>query len=349
MDETGREGILRHGAPALIGAARDSGIWKDIDLDQHDADICRHHRGGCWHTNDVWMFDDYIRGSGGVSHDEAIGSIGGGNHFTEIQVVEETFDGATAYRWGVRRGMIAVMIHTGSVGLGAMVGKHFMDVAKSIYPVDLTKPERGFYVLPTAGPQESRGLEYLSAMGLAANFAVVNRLMLGFMVLRCLSRVAGRQVHGRLVYDAPHNLVWSDREHRHVHRKGACPAECDMADDAFPDGHPVIIPGSMGDSSYLLKGSGSVTSLCSAPHGAGRLAKRGEGRKGKSEELDPIRIVTKIDPVKTRPDITAELRKTMMEEAPSQYKPVTPVIDTVHGAGIAQRVARMRPLLTIKG
>jgi hypothetical protein len=109
------------------------------------------------------------------------------------------------------------------------------------------------------------------------------------------------------------------------------------------------LAGSMGDSSYLLKGSGSVASPCSAPHGAGRLAARREGRKSKAGELDPIRIVTKIDPVKTRADIAAELWKTMMEEAPSQYKPVTPVIDTVAGAGIAQAVARMRPLLTIKG
>src|ERR1700683_5126034 len=108
---------------------------------------------------------------------------------------------------------------------------------------------------------------------------------------RCLSGVAGRVVGARLVYDAPHNLVWSEGQN-HLHRKGACPAANDPADPLFPDGHPVIVPGGMGDSSYVLKGHGSVASLCSAPHGAGRLAARGEGRKGDTGELGRIRVVT---------------------------------------------------------
>jgi len=94
--------------------------------------------------------------------------------------------------------------------------------------------------------------------------------MLGTLALRCLSDAAGRTVSGKLVYDAPHNLVWSEGQD-HLHRKGACPAEGDAEDPLFPDGHPVIVPGSMGDSNYVLKGQGNVASLCSAPHGAAVL------------------------------------------------------------------------------
>jgi tRNA-splicing ligase RtcB len=150
------------------------------------------------------------------------------------------------------------------------------------------------------------------------------------------------------VYDAPHNLVWSEGQN-HLHRKGACPAASDPKDPLFPDGHPVIVPGSMGDASYVLKGQGSIASLCSAPHGAGRLAARGEGRKGDASELRHIRVVTKIDPTRVRRAIAVEHLRTLMEEAPSQYKSVTPVVETVADAGIASPVARLRPLLTVKG
>lgn len=111
-------------------------------------------------------------------------------------------------------------------------------------------------------------------MGLAANFANVNRMMLGSVALRCLSEACGREVSGRLVYDGPHDLIWSD-DHRHLHRKGTTPAET-IADPNFPDGHPVIVPGSMGDASYVLKGLGSLASLCSANN----MAQDGERHAG---------------------------------------------------------------------
>jgi tRNA-splicing ligase RtcB len=244
--------------------------------------------------------------------------------------------------------MVAVMVHSGSVGLGGMVGQYFMDLARKLHPRIKAMPRHGYHPIPTAGPLADKGEAYLSAMGLAANFAVVNRLMLGALALRCLSDAAGRSVNGSLVYDAPHNLIWS-HGHDHLHRKGACPAGSEPEDPLFPDGHPVIVPGSMGDASYVLKGQGSLASLCSAPHGAGRLAARGEGRKGDVGELARIRVVTRIDPARVRREIAAEHMRTLMEEAPSQYKSVAPVVETVAEAGIAAPVARLRPLLTIKG
>jgi tRNA-splicing ligase RtcB len=186
-------------------------------------------------------------------------------------------------------------------------------------------------------------------MGNAANFAFANRLFLGLMVVRALSEALGRAVEARLVYDAPHNLVWDEGGHRMIHRKGACPADGSSGDADFPSGHPVIIPGSMGASSYVLRGHGSVASLCSGCHGAGRSAPRQQGRRGSAAELEPLRVVTKVDGKRLRRDVRAEWERALLEEAPSRYKDVTPVIETVVGGGVAGKVARLWPLLTIKG
>ncbi len=106
---------------------------------------------------------------------------------------------------------------------------------------------------------------------------------------------------------------------------------------------------SFSDASYVLKGNGSLNSLCSASHGAGRKTARGESRKGSSEELNSIRVVTKVDPKRIRKDISDELMKDLLEEAPSNYKAIMPAIETVKNAGIANPVAKLMPLLTIKG
>ena len=346
MSEEGRAAMLREGILGMAGT--NEGIWKHIDPNRVADEFSRMHRNGSWPTNDLWNFQDYVKGSGGVSRDAMIASIGGGNHFVEIQYVDECLDRHTCYDWGIKKNHVSIMAHTGSVDFGSAVGGFFMELAKKIFPHNMEHPEHGFYPLPTVGDQSEHGAKYLSAMGLAANFAIVNRFMLTELVLRALSKVCGKEVSGHLVYDAPHNLVWSDGCN-HIHRKGATPAEKFEFDENFPNGHPVIIPGSMGDASYVLRGHGAVTSLCSAPHGAGRLTARGESRRGNVGELDTIRIVTKIDPKKTRRDVADELRKNLMEEAPSNYKAIGPAIDTVKNAGIADPVARLMPLLTIKG
>jgi tRNA-splicing ligase RtcB (3'-phosphate/5'-hydroxy nucleic acid ligase) len=257
------------------------------------------------------------------------------------------FDGATARSWGLKKGTIAIMAHSGSVGIGHLIGNHFSDAAKAAFPRDLKHPEHGFYPLPTA---TDAGQRYLSAMGNAGNFAFANRLFLGLMVVRALTEALGREVEARLVYDAPHNLIWDQGDHRMIHRKGACPAEgAAEGDPAFPWGHPVIIPGSMGSSSYVLRGHGSVASLCSACHGAGRLAPRQQSRQGSTAELETLRVVTKVDGKRLRRDVREEWERSLLEEAPSRYKDVTPVIETVVDADVASKVARLWPLLTIKG
>src|SRR5262249_14728292 len=154
-------------------------------------------------------------------------------------------------------------------------------------PAGVPHPDHGFYVLPAAGPLGREAEAYLDAMRNAANFAFGNRLFLGLMALRALSEVLGREVGARLAYDAPHNLVWEPEAKggSYVHRKGACPARGPAWEEEAPfryTGHPVIIPGSMGASSYVLAGSGSSEALESACHGAGRSLSR--GRAGHVDE-----------------------------------------------------------------
>jgi tRNA-splicing ligase RtcB len=348
LAEADRAAVLREGLPALRRVAGGPGLWGGVSPGDVDRAVARAHRGGSWPTSDLWAFGDFVRGSGGTSHDAALGSIGGGNHFVEVQWVEERADRRACWDWGLAEGAVTVMVHTGSVGLGSLVGKHFTDRARAVWPRGVPLPARGYLPLPTVGPLAAEGEAYLSAMGLAANFAAVNRFVLARLALRCLSEAAGRDVGGNLLWDSPHNLVWSDGQRR-LHRKGACPALRDERDPVYPDGHPVVVPGSMGDASWVMRGLGSDAALCSAPHGAGRLSARGEGRKGEAGELDRLRVVTPVDPARVRRDVAAERARSLMEEAPSQYKPVAPVIDTVREAGVAAPVARLRPLLTVKG
>jgi tRNA-splicing ligase RtcB len=211
------------------------------------------------------------------------------------------------------------------------------------------------------GPLGVWARDYLDAMRNAANFAFGNRLFLGLMVLRALREVLGRDIGSRLVYDAPHNLIWENEggEGRYVHRKGATPAHgADGLGGPFQYlGRPVIIPGSMGASSFLMAGSGNEDALCSACHGAGRGLTRGQAGQVDDETyreaMGSLSVVTPIDPdspqISRRRDILERYHQRMKEEAPYAYKPITPVIESVEGAAIARRVARLWPLVTVKG
>jgi tRNA-splicing ligase RtcB len=168
-------------------------------------------------------------------------------------------------------------------------------------------------------------------------------------------------VSARLVYDAPHNLVWEpeDGSQRYLHRKGATVAPGpDPFESPFAyTGHPVIIPGSMGASSWVLRGEGNAGALQSACHGAGRCLTRGRSAHVADDvyarAMEALRVVTPIDPrspaVRTRRDILAKYHQRLKEEAPFAYKPITPVVQTVEDAGVARRVARVWPLVTVKG
>ncbi|APR87784.1 RtcB-like protein [Minicystis rosea] len=365
MSPRQREALLREGLWGLHDTAADNagtGLWRHYDRAREAQDLERVHFTGALPTSGTFAFDAFIRGSGARDgRDPQIGSVGGGNHFVEIQAVEDLYDGASAHAWGVKRKAIAIMAHSGSVSLGHAVGGHFVGRARELYPTGLAHPAHGFYAIPTAGPHAREAAAYLSAMRNAANFAFGNRLFLGLMVIRALSEVLGRAIDHRLVYDAPHNLIWEPEgaDDRFLHRKGATPAP---GPDPFESpfrftGHPVIIPGSMGDASYLLAGAGNDALLASACHGAGRSLTRGASchvdDATYTRAMDRLRVVTPIDPrspeVRARRDILEKYHRRMKEEAPYAYKPITPVVQSVEDAGVARRVARLRPLVTVKG
>jgi tRNA-splicing ligase RtcB len=366
MSPKQREAMLREGLMGVLdqsGTNAGTGLWRYYDQAHQADELERVHADGSFFVPDsIRLFDDFIGGSGASDgRDGQLGSVGGGNHFVEIQMVQEILDGITAHTWGVAKGKVTIMVHTGSVSLGHTVGNRFHDVAKEIYPKGLRHPDHGFYVLPTTGPFAEKSVAYLRAMRMAANFAFSNRLFLGLMAVRAISEVLGREIEHSLVYDSPHNLIFDGAEdHRFIHRKGACPAlgMQHMHAERFRYlGAPVIIPGSMGDASYLMAGLGNENLLCSACHGAGRSITRGAARLVSDEEyrrvMQPIRVITNIDPdspqVRSRPDILAEYHARVREEAPNAYKPITPVIESVETASIARKVARLWPLMTVKG
>lgn len=266
------------------------------------------------------------------TRDDQLGSVGGGNHFVELQIVAEILDSSRAYDWGLAKGQVVAMIHTGSVSVGQYVGKQWQETARRLWPKSVKKPTGDFYALLDVENIQA----YKNAELAAANFASANRAALREMVIDSIADVAGTKPSYHVIHDSFHNIALDDG----LHRKGACSAKAN---------EPVIVPGSMGDSSYLLCGHGNTHALCSACHGAGRKTAR-SGARNASQELDSIRLITKLDPRRiVRKDIIEDYKKSIAEEAPSCYKDIGPAIDTCRDAQVASPVARFKPILTIKG
>lgn len=365
MSPRQRTALLRNGLWGLLETISDNqsnGLWNYYDPRQQEQDLLKTHFQGVLEANDTFAFQDYIKSSGNSDgRDPQIGSVGGGNHFVEIQYIDEVIEGSIAHQWGISKDTVTIMAHSGSLGLGHMVGGYYCGKANGIYPEAIKHPNHNFYVIPTTGPHESLAKEYLDAMRNAANFAFANRLCLGLMAVKAISEAIGREVNSKLIYDAPHNLIWEQGDNKFLHRKGACPAiGPDLVSSNSPFqfvGAPVIIPGSMGSSSYLLSGNGNTEALCSACHGAGRSLDRGKSTHVTEDlynkSMERVQVVTAIDPeshqVKSRPDILEAYHHRLKEEAPYAYKDITPVVKTVEDANIANRVARMWPMITVKG
>lgn len=364
-----REALLRDGLIGLRETCADNagvGLWRWYDPDAQEAALAHTHGHGRLHTQDVLsVFEDYVQSSGRHDgRDAQIGSVGGGNHFVEIQAIDALTDGPLAWSWGLRPGKLAIMVHSGSAGFGGLVGRVFEEAARALHPPELRHPAHGFWALPTEGPHAALAARYLSAMGNAANFAFGNRLFLGLMAVRALEETLGQPAHAHHVHDVPHNLLWPDGPNTFIHRKGACPAPGPSLDPQDPyayTGAPVIIPGSMGAPSYLLTGLGNHDALTSACHGAGRALSRNAARATANTTPDPntnpntnpLHIITPIDPnaphIRSRPDILAAYHQRVTEERPDAYKPITPIINTITDAHIATPVARLAPLMTVKG
>ncbi|GAB3145086.1 RtcB family protein [Micromonospora sonneratiae] len=356
-----REGLLREGLPGLLAdgvPAGAVGAWRQVGPDDLADPGGRLHAAG-YPVASAAGFRDWITSGGGTSYDSIIGSIGGGNHFAELQYVSVIHDGPTAYAWGLAPGRVVLMVHSGSLSLGHQANATGQDQARAAWPRGVPMPRNR--ILPILLDERSApGRErYLTALANAANFAIGNRFFLALMMRAGLAGVAG-ELRSQLVYDAPHNLLWPGADGVVVHRKGATPAGGVGDGEAVPGnlwGEPVIVPGSMGAPSYLLRGQGNPRALGSACHGAGRSIPRGVAARGSEAELDAFlrefRVVTPLDQrdpaVAVRRDIIDAWRRDLKQEAPWAYKEVGPVVESLRRADVAQPVAELRPLLTVKG
>ena len=268
----------------------------------------------------------------GLVRDGGLATIGGGNHFVEVQRVDKVVNPTLAYAWGIKEGQIAFMIHSGSRHVGKYIGRMWRDKAKSAWELGVKYPESHIFPLSLhSHPELVAG--YLQAEATAANYGFINRLLLAELLRLRLREIYG-DVEAPLVYDLPHNITLpvESKISRWITRKGACPAN---------QGQPVIIPGSMGAYSYLCVGKSNHNFCNSASHGAGRLRSRFELSRGGASKTEEDLGLTGVDCITLR-----EERR--VEEAPVAYKPIDSVIDVQVKAGILDVVARLSPILTFK-
>ena len=309
--------------------------------------------GGCLSDAQPDCVSQRAIGRGG----DQCGTLGSGNHFLEIQVVDEVFDQPAALAMGLEKDLICVMIHSGSRGLGYQVCDDALKKLRNVpakYGIEL--PDRQLACAPVDSPE---GQGYLGAMRCAANFAWANRQLLMWQTREVFADFHGRSwesLQMDLIYDVAHNIAKMEvhtvdgrQKKVCVHRKGATrafpPGHAEVPQRFRQIGQPVIIPGDMGRASFVLVGQqGSMErTFGSTCHGAGRVMSRtaavqhAQGRR--------------IDQELAQDGIVARCRswKGLAEEQPAAYKDVGQVVEVVHRAGLARKVARLRPIGVIKG
>lgn len=346
---TGRKGRVPLSAKDLDGVLSDGARWAVEHGYGTEGDLQRIEEYGRMHDAEPAGVSPRARERGR----HQLGTLGSGNHFLEVQRVDEVYEEETAARFGVREGQVVVLLHSGSRGLGHQVCTDYLDLMHgAMKRYGIRVPDRQLACVPIASPE---GSAYLGAMAAAANFAFANRQMMTHWVRDAFARVVGAK-DITVVYDVCHNIakreehtVGGRRATVLVHRKGAT--------RAFPKGHPalpeelrdagqpVLIPGSMGTSSYILVGTERAMreTFGSSCHGAGRAKSRTQARRETSAAELLARMREKGIAVR------AESRSGLTEEKPDAYKDVGDVVNVVHEAGIARKVARLVPLAVMKG
>jgi tRNA-splicing ligase RtcB (3'-phosphate/5'-hydroxy nucleic acid ligase) len=332
------ERVLALGPRALL---EDLGIGSEDELSFTES-------GGCLDGADPAAVSARARHRGA----NQIGTLGSGNHFLELQRVEAIYESQAARAFGLRLGRLTVLIHSGSRGLGHQVCTDFvkrMDERLGHYGIEL--PDRQLSCAPIGSPE---GQDYLRAMAAAANFAWANRAALAHRVRASVGSVLGTDAarNTKTVYDVAHNVAKLEEHGGRivcVHRKGATrafpPGHPEIPAEYAHSGQPVFIPGSMGTASYVLAGRPGAMerSFGTTCHGAGRQMSRTAVRKaidGKQlrRRLEASGIV-----------VRALSARGLAEEAPEAYKDVDRVVEIVERAGLAARVARLRPVGVVKG
>ncbi len=337
-------GLVRRTLTGGAATALEAGYGWSSDLDRCE------ERGTSAEADARAMSSRALERGGGQ-----LGSLGSGNHFLEVQVVDEIMDMQAATAFGLAPGMVVVMIHCGSRGLGHQTCTDqlkLMGSAMNRYGIEV--PDRQLACVPVRSPE---GEQYLAAMAASANFAWANRHVLAHEARKGFAAAFGVSVERtgmQLVYDVAHNLAKLEQHEVGgatrllcVHRKGATrafgPGHPDLPEDLRGVGQPVLVPGSMGTASWVLRGVAGNPAFASAAHGAGRLMSR---KQAKQQETGR-RVMEGLESegISIRPGSVGLLA----EEAPYAYKDVDEVARVCEVADLAARVARLRPLGVVKG
>lgn len=309
-------------------------------------DLAKIEEGGCLAGADLGAVSSEAYRRGAVQ----LGTLGGGNHFIEVQAVSEVYDQAAANIFGLSTGILTVMVHTGSRGFGHQICSDYSKsllVAAGKHGIEI--PDRGLACAP-AGSKE--GKAYYAAMACAVNFAFANRQLITHEIRRAFKEVFGGGRYApdlALIYDVAHNIAkWEKHEGQRllVHRKGATralpPGHTGNPPVYRHTGHPVLIPGSMGTASYVLTGTEKASeSFFSANHGAGRILSR----------TAAVREISREQFERSMSGVLINNRnyKDLLDEAPGAYKDIDQVVETLAAIGMTRKVARLVPLAVIKG
>jgi tRNA-splicing ligase RtcB len=345
----GRRGLLNVAKTELDQVLSKGVQWALQQGYGNDADIGHIEENGKIPKADASMVSYRAKERG---HDQ-LGTLGSGNHFLEVQVVSEIFDHDLASQFGLYLDQVVVLMHSGSRGLGHQVCTDYLEVMQAaMKKYGISVIDRQLACVPI---RSREGQEYLAAMAAAANFAFANRQMITHWTRQAFRRTLGTD-DLRIVYDVCHNIA---KRERHgvagrerevlVHRKGATRAfpkgHPDLSAELRESGQPVLIPGSMGTCSYVLVGTEQAMreTFGSSCHGAGRAKSRTQAKRETSAEqlLDELKRKGIL--------VKCQSRSGLTEEKPDAYKDVSEVVQVVHNAGIARKVAKLAPIAVMKG
>ena len=349
----GTEGALRLKESELDQVCRQGAKWALRKGMATEEDLRRTEESGCVAGADPARVSQRAKKRGLAQ----LGTLGAGNHFIEVDVVDQVFDPVGAQAMGLRKGMLTLQIHCGSRGFGHQICTDYVqDLQGAVRRFGIHLPDRELVCAPMDSPE---GQNYLAAMRSAANYAFCNRQILAHAARQAFEATFARQglpwqLHQ--VYDIAHNmgkiethLVEGKKVKVCVHRKGATrafgPGSPELPEVYRQIGQPVLVPGSMGTSSWVLVGTleSMQRSWGSSCHGAGRVLSRSKAKR--DFRGDRLREELEADGIRVR----AGSLPGLAEEAPRAYKDVDEVVAAVSGAGIARKVARLRPVVVIKG
>jgi len=349
----GKKGHLRLNNVELDKVCRKGSRWALQNGYATEADVRRTEEKGCLEGADPTKISKRAKDRGRPQ----LGTLGAGNHFIEVDVVDRVFHSDAAQVMGLREGHLVVMIHCGSRGFGHQICTDYVrEFQTAIKRYGIQLPDRELVCAPLDSPE---GQAYLGAMRGAANYAFVNRQVLAHFARKAFEETLAGKIHNwhlHQVYDIAHNMgkietheVSGKLVEVCVHRKGATrafgPGFEGLPEEYRSIGQPVLVPGSMGTASWVLVGTAESMkrSFGSSCHGAGRTMSRSKAKKMIWGE--DLRKELQAQGIQIRAGSMAGLA----EEAPQAYKDVDAVVETVDGAGIASKVARLRPVAVIKG